>query len=150
MSGSKQVMAADVLVLGGGMSGLCAALSAAEHGARVLVLEKGSRFGGSMALSNGIGWWAGGAADSLERWRSRWLCGDFLRGPWWARCGTSVRRSLRVRVRSCSHLGAVRRMWWPRRRSRRRQVEQARLRPQLTLVNPRMTNRRSPSWSDLN
>jgi succinate dehydrogenase/fumarate reductase flavoprotein subunit len=56
MAGSKQVMSADVLVLGGGMSGLCAALSAAEQGARVLVLEKGSRFGGSMALSNGIVW----------------------------------------------------------------------------------------------
>jgi succinate dehydrogenase/fumarate reductase flavoprotein subunit len=49
-------MAADVLVLGGGMSGLCAALAAAERGARVLVLEKGSRFGGSMSLSNGIVW----------------------------------------------------------------------------------------------
>ena len=38
------------------MAGLCAALSAAEHGARVLVLEKGTRFGGSMYLSNGIVW----------------------------------------------------------------------------------------------
>lgn len=49
-------MAADVLVLGGGMAGLCAALAAAERGARVLVLEKGTRLGGSMALSNGIVW----------------------------------------------------------------------------------------------
>jgi succinate dehydrogenase/fumarate reductase flavoprotein subunit len=56
MTRSRKSLAADVLVLGGGMSGLCAALSAAEQGARVLVLEKGTRFGGSMALSNGIVW----------------------------------------------------------------------------------------------
>ena len=49
-------MEADVLVLGGGMAGLCAALAAAERGARALVLEKGTRFGGSMHLSNGIVW----------------------------------------------------------------------------------------------
>ena len=48
--------AADVLVLGAGMAGLCAALSAAEAGARVLVIEKGTRCGGSMYLSNGIVW----------------------------------------------------------------------------------------------
>ena len=56
MTGTKKTLAADVLVLGGGMAGLCAALSAAERGARVLLLEKGTRFGGSMALSNGIVW----------------------------------------------------------------------------------------------
>jgi succinate dehydrogenase/fumarate reductase flavoprotein subunit len=53
---SKRTLDADVLVLGGGMAGLCAALGAAERGARVCVLEKGTRFGGSMALSNGIVW----------------------------------------------------------------------------------------------
>lgn len=56
MGESKKSMSADVLVLGGGMAGLCAALAAAEAGARVLVLEKGTRLGGSMALSNGIVW----------------------------------------------------------------------------------------------
>ena len=30
----------DVIVVGGGNAGMCAALSAQEHGARVLVLEK--------------------------------------------------------------------------------------------------------------
>lgn len=38
------------------MSGLCAALAAAEGGRRVVLLEKGPRFGGSMFLSNGIVW----------------------------------------------------------------------------------------------
>lgn len=47
---------ADVLVIGGGMAGLCAAVSALEQGAKVLLLEKGTRFGGSMALSNGTIW----------------------------------------------------------------------------------------------
>ncbi|MFH1605336.1 MAG: FAD-dependent oxidoreductase [Pseudomonadota bacterium] len=46
----------EVLVVGGGMAGLCAAISASEKGANVLVLEKGTRFGGSMWLSNGLIW----------------------------------------------------------------------------------------------
>src|SRR5512133_2115769 len=51
-----RVVKADVLVLGAGMAGLCAAVAALERGAQVLVLEKGNRIGGSMALSNGIVW----------------------------------------------------------------------------------------------
>ena len=69
MAESKKILEADVLVLGGGMAGLCAALSAAENGARVLVLEKGTRFGGSMALSNGIVWSFGRSADVRTRLR---------------------------------------------------------------------------------
>jgi succinate dehydrogenase/fumarate reductase flavoprotein subunit len=66
---NKRTLAADVLVLGGGMSGLCAALAAAENGARVLVLEKGTRFGGSMALSNGIVWSFSRSEDVRARLR---------------------------------------------------------------------------------
>jgi succinate dehydrogenase/fumarate reductase flavoprotein subunit len=55
--------AVDVLVVGGGMGGLCAALTAAECGARVRVIEKGTRFGGSMFLSNGIVWTYSREAD---------------------------------------------------------------------------------------
>ena len=33
-------MSYDVIVVGGGGAGMCAALSAREHGARVLVLER--------------------------------------------------------------------------------------------------------------
>jgi succinate dehydrogenase/fumarate reductase flavoprotein subunit len=51
----KQV---DLLVVGGGMAGLSAAALACEAGARVLVLEKGERPGGSAALSSGIFWTA--------------------------------------------------------------------------------------------
>ena len=45
---------ADVIVVGGGASGLAAAASALESGARVIVLEKAPHTGGSAALSAGI------------------------------------------------------------------------------------------------
>lgn len=43
----------DVLVIGGGGAGLCAALSAAEQGASVILCEKTSLYGGATALSSG-------------------------------------------------------------------------------------------------
>ena len=45
---------ADVVVVGGGASGLAAAATALESGARVIVLEKAPHTGGSAALSAGI------------------------------------------------------------------------------------------------
>jgi hypothetical protein len=48
----------DLVVVGGGMAGLAAAARAAEHGLRVVVLEKTGRVGGSSALSAGILWTA--------------------------------------------------------------------------------------------
>lgn len=62
-----QQLTTDVLVSGGGMAGLCAALAAAERGAKVLVLEKGDRFGGSMYLSNGIVWTFASTGDVRRR-----------------------------------------------------------------------------------
>ena len=59
----KREHTADVVVLGAGMAGLCAAVAALEKDADVLVLEKGTRFGGSMALSNGIVWTFAREAD---------------------------------------------------------------------------------------
>lgn len=44
---------ADVLVIGGGGSGMCAAISAATSGATVIVLEKCPKVGGSTAMSVG-------------------------------------------------------------------------------------------------
>lgn len=51
-------MRPDLLVLGGGMAGLAAAARAAECGAEVEVVEKGTGLGGSAALSAGILWTA--------------------------------------------------------------------------------------------
>src|SRR3954453_3127947 len=45
-----------IVVAGGGLAGLTAALRAAELGARVTLLEKGDRPGGSFLLSSGYVW----------------------------------------------------------------------------------------------
>ena len=44
----------DVLVIGGGGCGLSAALSAHEHGAEVLVLERDSSALGTTSMSTGL------------------------------------------------------------------------------------------------
>src|SRR5271170_3232172 len=46
----------DCLVLGTGISGICAALRADALGLRTLVVEKTDRLGGSTALSGGLLW----------------------------------------------------------------------------------------------
>ncbi|WP_394999713.1 FAD-dependent oxidoreductase [Sphingomonas sp.] len=46
----------DVVVLGSGAAGLTAALTAADHGAKVLVVEKGEKVGGTSAWSGGQIW----------------------------------------------------------------------------------------------
>jgi len=43
----------DVIVVGAGNAGLCAAISAKEHGARVLVVEKAPYAGGDGRYSEG-------------------------------------------------------------------------------------------------
>ncbi len=63
----------DVLVLGAGMAGHCAALAAAEQGASVLLLEKSGQPGGSSAIAGGAFVFCGtdeqkaaGQNDSIE------------------------------------------------------------------------------------
>ena len=62
-----------MLVIGAGAAGLTAALSAHESGARVMVVEKADKVGGTAAISGGIVWVpsnpqmeAAGIADSRE------------------------------------------------------------------------------------
>lgn len=55
----------DLIILGGGLAGFCAACEAAESGARVLLLEKQAEFGGSTVLSSGYMAFAG--TDMQER-----------------------------------------------------------------------------------
>ncbi|MCG7408554.1 NAD(P)/FAD-dependent oxidoreductase [Paenibacillus sp. ACRRX] len=43
----------EVIVIGGGPSGLMAAISAAEHGAKVLLIDKGDKLGRKLAISGG-------------------------------------------------------------------------------------------------
>jgi fumarate reductase flavoprotein subunit len=44
----------DVIVIGGGGAGLAAAVTAAQRGSKVLVVEAGAQLGGSTALSTGV------------------------------------------------------------------------------------------------
>jgi fumarate reductase flavoprotein subunit len=46
----------DLIIAGAGMAGLCAAARARELGSEAVVLEKGTRPGGSMLLSSGFVW----------------------------------------------------------------------------------------------
>ncbi len=46
----------DILVVGSGASALAAALTAAEHGARVTIIEKSHRYGGTSSTSGGVMW----------------------------------------------------------------------------------------------
>jgi fumarate reductase flavoprotein subunit len=66
-------LTADVIILGGGGAGLSAAVSAAENGASVILLQKASTIGGTTALSVGAFSAAGtslqkmaGIADSVD------------------------------------------------------------------------------------
>ena len=54
--GPKWTEIADVVVLGTGGAGLVAAISAHDTGARVVVLEKSDRVGGTTAVSGGVVW----------------------------------------------------------------------------------------------
>ena len=52
----------DVLVIGGGCAGVCAAIEAAEAGASVLIAERTSALGGTSAMSSGLLYLGGGTA----------------------------------------------------------------------------------------
>jgi succinate dehydrogenase/fumarate reductase flavoprotein subunit len=62
--------AREVIVVGGGMAGLTAALAAAEAGGDVLVLESEPAVGGSMAISGGL-IWSPATFELARRWIPR-------------------------------------------------------------------------------
>ncbi len=70
----------DVLVVGGGLAGLSAAISASESGAKVVLVEKLQMLGGSSGYSGGGIGAVGtsvqaqfGIEDSAEAWRALWV-----------------------------------------------------------------------------
>jgi succinate dehydrogenase/fumarate reductase flavoprotein subunit len=71
----------DVVVVGAGLAGVAAALTAAEAGATVCLLEKGADFGGSSVRAGGGLLFAGtdlqasfGVEDGLPRQRDHRQC----------------------------------------------------------------------------
>jgi len=55
MAASDNLVNVDVLVIGGGIGGVCAAIKAAEQGARVLIVEKADpRWGGQAPFAGGV------------------------------------------------------------------------------------------------
>lgn len=55
-AGSDIAVSPDLIVLGSGAAGLSAAVTAARHGLKVLVVERETRFGGASAISGGTIW----------------------------------------------------------------------------------------------
>jgi succinate dehydrogenase/fumarate reductase flavoprotein subunit len=87
----------NVTIAGAGIGGLCAARSAQEQGAHVLVLEKASQIGGSAAASGGMIW----CARTIDEWEKvqpggdralgQALIGSFQEGiPWLRTQGLAV------------------------------------------------------------
>ncbi|KIX04600.1 uncharacterized protein Z518_05470 [Rhinocladiella mackenziei CBS 650.93] len=84
-------LSVDVLVCGGGMSGLACAAFAAEAGAKVLVVEKQPHIGGSSVYSAGM-FWGPRNYESLRSWipdgdpnlQRAWM-NDYLPAVQWMR-----------------------------------------------------------------
>ncbi len=55
----------DVIVIGGGLAGICAAIAAAQHGASVVVLDR-AHGGGTTAVSGGVVYAGGGTKQQIE------------------------------------------------------------------------------------
>lgn len=62
-NGGRQ-LAADLVVIGGGMAGLTAGARAAREGARIVLIERGPALGGSMAFANFI--WTAPTFEALQ------------------------------------------------------------------------------------
>jgi succinate dehydrogenase/fumarate reductase flavoprotein subunit len=74
---------ADVLVVGGGLAGAWSALSAAEKGARVVLVDKGYCGTSGVTATAGVGhWWMPARARPAEVER-RTAAGGDLTDPWW-------------------------------------------------------------------
>ena len=83
----------DVLIVGSGGAGVCAAIEAAEAGARVAIVERASSFGGATFISGGGTFMVAtplqereGEVDSVQMAAEDWLAwGDGLADEEWAR-----------------------------------------------------------------
>jgi predicted Rossmann fold flavoprotein len=53
MKGVFNLMAYDIIIIGGGPSGLMASIAASRHGAKVLLIDKGDKLGRKLGISGG-------------------------------------------------------------------------------------------------
>lgn len=73
---ARRKIETDILIAGGGMSGICAALSAARNGARVVLLQDRSRLGGN--ASSEIRMHIVGASQLKQVWRETGILEELM------------------------------------------------------------------------
>lgn len=72
----KRQIITDVVVIGGGMSGICAALAAARNGAKVVLVQNRSRLGGN--ASSEIRMHISGSSQLKQVWRETGLLEELM------------------------------------------------------------------------
>lgn len=73
---TRRIMDTDVVVAGGGMSGLCAALAAARNGIKVILIQNRSRLGGN--ASSEIRMHISGASNLRQVWRETGILEEIM------------------------------------------------------------------------
>lgn len=73
---TRRTMDTDVLIAGGGMSGICAAIAAARNGAKVILIQNRSRLGGN--ASSEIRMHISGASQLKQVWRETGILEEIM------------------------------------------------------------------------
>lgn len=74
---TRKQLTADVLVAGGGLAGVCAAIAAARNGARVILVQDRSRLGGNSSSEIRMHALGANSPSQLRLWRETGLIEEF-------------------------------------------------------------------------